>query len=88
MEFQETQTAVFLEIFTEHKELIRNSPGCQHLELWQDQKDPSTFFTYSFWDSEADLNNYRHSALFEKVWAQTKVLFAERPKAWTVQEKA
>jgi heme-degrading monooxygenase HmoA len=41
-------------------------------------------FTYSLWESEADLNAYRHSELFEDTWKHTKALFADKPAAWSV----
>ena len=42
------------------------------------------FFTYSYWNSENDLNEYRNSELFAKVWAETKPMFAEKAQAWSV----
>ncbi len=42
-------------------------------------------FTYSYWESEAHLNTYRHSDLFRETWAKTKVLFADKPEAWSIE---
>ena len=39
------------------------------------------FFTFSHWESEADLNAYRESALFGEVWPKTKALFYDKPQA-------
>ena len=33
-----------------------------------------------------DLENYRNSALFKNVWAKTKVLFNDKPQAWSVNK--
>ena len=44
------------------------------------------FFTYSYWDSENDLNNYRKSELFNEVWTFTKKLFNAKPEAWSVEK--
>lgn len=70
--------------FENNKLKIRAFEGCQYLELWQDKGDPSIFFTYSFWDNEEALNNYRHSSLFKEIWAKTKILFNQKPEAWSV----
>ena len=82
--FQAEQTEAFLTIFHESKNKIRAFPGCQHLELWRDKKQPHVFFTYSFWESEDNLEEYRHSELFRSTWAKTKVLFSGKPEAWSV----
>ena len=74
----------FKNIFENSKLKIRGFEGCNYLELWQGKKDPTIFFTYSYWDSEAALNNYRNSPLFKEVWAKTKVLFNQKPEAWSV----
>ncbi|SMG38390.1 Quinol monooxygenase YgiN [Marivirga sericea] len=81
MTFQENKTASFIKIFEENKEAIRHQPGCLHLELWQDKNQPHIFSTYSLWKSEDDLNQYRHSETFGKVWPATKALFAAKPIA-------
>ncbi|MFN7100290.1 MAG: putative quinol monooxygenase, partial [Flavobacterium sp.] len=53
-----------------------------------DKSNPSIFFTYSYWESEADLENYRNSALFKEVWAYTKAFFNDKPEAWSVDKLA
>lgn len=84
MTFQESKVGTFLKNFEANKSKIRAFEGCQHLELWRDKKEKNTFFTYSIWDNEASLEKYRHSELFKSVWAKTKVLFDEKPTAWSV----
>lgn len=76
----------FLNVFHLHKESIRNFPGCHFLELYQDKDNPSIFFTYSYWEEEADLENYRTSELFKNVWSKTKTLFNDKPQAWSVDK--
>ncbi len=85
--FRQDAISGFQTIFDQSCEKIRGFDGCQHLELWQDVDAPEVFFTYSYWDSEAALNAYRHSALFQATWANTKKLFAAKPQAWSVQLK-
>lgn len=84
MEFENDTVSVFLANFEEVKEKIRNFPGCTFLELYQDKSDKAIFFTYSRWNDEADLENYRNSELFKNVWSQTKPLFKEKAAAWSV----
>lgn len=82
--FREEEIENFKKLFEEVKTKIRAREGCHHLELWQNKHNPKEFFTYSFWDSEDDLNNYRHSDLFEETWTKTKAMFDGKPMAWTV----
>ena len=84
MVFRKEETENFKKLFNEKKTLIRDCKGCNHLELWQSKTDPRIFFTYSFWDSEADLENYRNSELFDETWRKTKALFDGKPEAWSV----
>lgn len=84
LEFQADLIDQFLANFEENKERIRGFEGCLHLELLRERPNGNVFFTYSKWKSEDHLNAYRHSELFEQVWAKTKVLFAGKPEAWSV----
>ena len=84
MVFRDDEVEAFKQLFEERKNLIRNFEGCAHLELWQDKTHPSTFFTYSWWDSEEHLNNYRTSHFFDDTWSLTKQKFAAKPEAWSV----
>ncbi|WP_299113882.1 antibiotic biosynthesis monooxygenase family protein [uncultured Winogradskyella sp.] len=86
MSFEPSGIEEFLTNFERNKEKIRNFEGCNFLELYRDQNNTSIFFTYSYWNSEDDLNNYRHSELFKGVWANTKPLFNEKPEAWSVEK--
>jgi quinol monooxygenase YgiN len=87
MSFHSKHIPEFLEMFEEKKQFIRNSEGCNLLELYQDKNNPEIFFTYSYWEAESNLENYRNSELFEKVWAQTKGYFNDKPLAWSVDKR-
>lgn len=87
MNFKPEKVNEFLKIFDESKELIRNMTGCSHLELLNDVNEKNIFFTYSYWNSESDLNNYRNSEVFASVWAKTKILFIAKAEAWSVEQK-
>lgn len=82
--FQEDQLDAFKEIFNSSKSKIRGFEGCHHVELLQSKSPNNIFFTLSIWDNEEALNAYRHSELFQKTWKKTKVLFSDRPQAWSV----
>lgn len=76
--------ASFEQIFEETKDFIQNFEGCLSLELYQDRKQPNIFFTYSQWEKEENLEEYRKSEFFRNVWGKTKLLFEENPEAWSV----
>lgn len=88
MIFRDDAVEAFQQLFESRKELIRNFEGCKHLELWQDKNNSSIFFTYSLWQDETALNNYRLSHFFDDTWLQTKRLFAGKPEAWSVSQMA
>ncbi len=82
MEFQPDKIESFKAIFEARKKHIRAFPGCQYLELLQgNAANKSVFMTYSYWDSEEDLNNYRYSELFAETWKETKILFSKKAEA-------
>lgn len=86
MEFAEENVNAFLANFNSVKEQIRDVPGCRFLELYRDKDVPNIFFTYSYWEREQDLENYRNSELFKNVWSVTKPLFAKKAEAWSVDK--
>jgi hypothetical protein len=88
MTFQKDRIADFLVIFEESKNLIRNFPGCQHLELLHLEGQPEVMFTFSLWDGPEALESYRQSELFRNTWSKTKVLFSEKPEAWSMRVAA
>lgn len=86
MHFKKEAVTVFEELFDKYKEQIRAQDGCSLLELYQDKDDSCSFYTYSYWNNEVSLNNYRHSALFSEVWPATKALFDEKPAAHSLNK--
>lgn len=86
MTFMPNQVAAFLDVFSRYKEFIQSMDGCTHLQLLSDINCPNIYFTYSHWQTEEDLNNYRNSELFKNVWSQTKVLFEKKAEAWSLKE--
>ena len=86
MEFHEEKVNEFLTNFELVKEKIRSQPGNRLLEMYRDKTNPNIFFTYSYWEKESDLDNYRKTDLFKSVWAKTKALFNAKPMAWSVDK--
>lgn len=86
MIFREESVETFLhDVFEHSKDRIRAFPGCRHMELLRNLQQPNILFTLSYWDDEAALEAYRQSELFQTTWAKTKVLFAGKAEAWTVE---
>ncbi|MEO6758056.1 MAG: antibiotic biosynthesis monooxygenase family protein [Saprospiraceae bacterium] len=84
--FRPEEVTTFLEtVFEPSKLAIRSFSGCRHLELLQSTDHPEILFTWSFWDSPAELEAYRRSELFRNTWAKSKALFAEKAEAWSVE---
>jgi heme-degrading monooxygenase HmoA len=86
MSFHKENIPAFLENFNLMKDKIRNAKGNRFLELYQDKNDACIFFTYSYWETVDDLENYRKSELFSDVWTFTKKLFNAKPEAWSVDK--
>ncbi|MFM7105487.1 MAG: putative quinol monooxygenase [Flavobacteriales bacterium] len=76
----------FIQLFEVHREAISSMPGCTELKLLNQIEPAGTFFTFSIWQSESDLERYRKSLLFQGIWPQVKALFHCPAEAWTVNE--
>ena len=86
MEFIDDKVESFITIFNSSKKMILTFKGCYSVELLRDVNAQNVFFTYSIWDSEAHLNQYRKSITFKEIWSKTKPLFCNKAKAWSVEE--
>ncbi len=84
MEFQIEKVDDFLTLFAETRDRIAAQPGCTHVELCKDPKLDHVFYTFSLWEGEEDLENYRQSELFMDVWARTKAMFSGKPLAYSL----
>jgi quinol monooxygenase YgiN len=84
MNFRPDKVNDFVTVFNDRKALIAASKGCTGVELLRDIADPNIFFTYSRWEDEASLEQYRQSGLFNEVWNQVKKWFNAKPEAWSV----
>lgn len=81
------RAAGFEALFADRQEAIRHFPGCRHLELWKDRSHIGVYFTYSIWENQEALDNYRHSALFADVWSGIKGWFTGKPEAWSLDDR-
>jgi heme-degrading monooxygenase HmoA len=75
----------FIDLFQENQHLISSFDGCISVELVKDINSNNIFFTYSLWENENALNNYRNSTLFKGIWSKTKTFFCDKPEAWSLQ---
>ncbi|MFZ1687538.1 MAG: antibiotic biosynthesis monooxygenase family protein [Flavobacteriales bacterium] len=85
MTFRQEECARFLELFAGWRQRISIFPGCRHLELLHATDDTRVFMTYSEWDSDSDLENYRKSDVFASVWPTVKAMFEEPAAAWSME---
>ena len=86
MSFAPDKVDDFIKTFNERKEMIASFEGCTGVELLRDIQNTNIFFTYSKWDNEHSLENYRNSELFNTVWDTVKQWFAGKPEAWSVEQ--
>jgi heme-degrading monooxygenase HmoA len=77
----------FKAIWNESKAKIAAFHGCHFVEMLQSVHPENICFTYSVWDNEEALNDYRHSELFKHTWAKTRVLFDGKPEAWSTKSR-
>ena len=84
MEFEQTKVTTFLNLFHSTRDKIAHFDGCTQLDLLNYAGATNVFFTYSIWKSEEHLETYRNSELFKQTWAKTKVLFSNKPEAWSL----
>jgi len=83
MHFVPENRSAFEKIFSESAPKIRAFNGCSHVHLLNDINDNCRYFTYSHWENETALEDYRNSELFKTTWAKTKPLFDAPPEAWS-----
>jgi quinol monooxygenase YgiN len=85
LEFEPEKIQEFLDFFELVKHKVNSFPGCKGMQLMRDKSNGCIVFTYSIWESEADLENYRTSETFSNIWPKIKVWFADKPEAWTLK---
>ncbi len=73
-------------LFYQNQPSIIAFDGCFKTGLFLDDSNPGLYFTISHWESEAHLEQYRASNLFNTIWAKVKPLFAAKAEAWTLTD--
>ncbi len=86
MFFKPESVEAFQAHFESIKHLVRNFDGCTFLELYQDPQNPTIMMTFSHWESEEHLEQYRLSETFAKIWADTKPFLAEKTYAFSMKK--
>jgi quinol monooxygenase YgiN len=85
MDLLPAQEGIFLDIFDQVKEQIRQQEGCMGLEVLQSEQDGQlSIWTISLWESVEALDQYRTSELFKQTWSKVKPLFSGKARAWTL----
>ena len=75
----------FITHFDTVKDKINAFPGCNGMKLLSDENTPGIVFTYSEWESDDDLENYRTSELFSSIWPTVKQWFDQKAEAWSTE---
>ena len=84
LHFEPTKVSVFIDFFDQIKHIVNGFDGCYGMQLLQDKNNPGIVMTYSHWENENALENYRKSDAFGEIWPTIKPWFIEKPEAWTL----
>lgn len=84
LEFHPDRVDDFINYFDTIKQQVNSFPGCIGMKLYQDISNPSIIMTYSHWETEKDLDNYRNSDTFSVIWPSIKPWFNGKPEAWSL----
>ena len=71
--------------FPEFKNLILSFNGCNDVKL-QKTNTIGIYFTISIWEKEINLEQYRSSETFIKIWNTLKPNFTHPAEAWSTVE--
>ncbi|MGY6561897.1 MAG: putative quinol monooxygenase [Luteibaculaceae bacterium] len=80
-----TDKTKFLDILREYHHNVRAFPGCKSL-LLSAEPNGNVVITYSVWDDEASLAEYRRSEMFKAFWLKIKPFFIDKPLAYSTKE--
>lgn len=86
MYFSESSGKEFFQIFEQSVEKIKEFKGCHQVILLKDVNDENVMMTYSIWEKDEDLQNYRTSDFFKNTWNKTKLLFVQKAEAWSMKD--
>lgn len=86
--FREEHCEEFESLFETIKERIAGQEGCQGVKLLKDYEQKGVYFTFSHWDNQQALDQYRSTDLFGEVWPKVKAWMSDKPQAWSTEELA
>ena len=86
LQFETEKVQDFLALFDSVVTKVNSFPGCYHMHMVRDIQNPNLFFTYSQWENETALNNYRDSDLFQSIWPIIKPWFSQKAEAWSTEK--
>jgi len=86
LEIKPNKIEEFKSQFNTNRNQILSFKGCHSVQLLQDINNDCIFFTHSLWETENHLNSYRNSDFFNSVWSKVKLLFNNKPLAWSLIE--
>ena len=86
LQFETEKVQDFLSLFDTVVTKVNSFPGCYQMYMVRDIKNPNLFFTYSQWENETALTNYRNSELFQSIWPTIKPWFSQKAEAWSTEK--
>ncbi len=86
LQFETEKVQDFLALFDSVVTKVNSFPGCYQMHMVRDIQNPNLFFTYSQWENETALNNYRDSDLFQSIWPTIKPWFSQKAEAWSTEK--
>ncbi len=67
-----------------HDEKLRLN-GCLHFDFFNERQNPNIFYSYTIWEHEKFLKQYKKTDLFKEVVQTLRELCIDEPQAWTIQ---
>lgn len=86
LQFETEKVQDFLSLFDTVVTKVNSFPGCYQMYMVRDIQNPNLFFTYSQWENETALTNYRNSELFQSIWPTIKPWFSQKAEAWSTEK--
>lgn len=81
-----TSKAAFEEIYNRRNPHKNGVQGCHDVKVMKDVNEENIYYTVSTWESNDDLEAYRHSDYFKETWPMVKAHLATRAKAFSLME--
>jgi len=60
--------------------------GCLDVKVMKDVNEENIYYTVSTWESNDDLEAYRHSPYFKETWPMVKANLAKRAEAYSMTD--